>query len=407
MALGAGAGAHEGDVQRAQLALQRRGQDIGVMEGERNRAFRLGESAREDTLRRDQMARQDRQFRDGLEQRNQERVSAEAREARDFDESVRRFDAGMGRQGRQDAWDEALKWQQLEDMRLRHDMARSQYGEMMAAANKGREQRENMERMAKSGIGLLMRSAIESPDGIAPPEAVDYARRMLGDESIVGMGFDSRGGNMVLSMQQFDANGKPLTNQDGSPAIAMKPFVSDKFRAILNEVYGSDWERAADANAVTLGRNAALERQPRKLNATEMSYYNKELAGLMRERDEARKALKGLPEHVRYEVKKDKKGRPVLVGGQYQYETKDGKKVLSGAGREAFEAVREAQGEVDEFVGRYRGSGDGDDRDGGGAYPEGGADGLSAEERDALEWARANPHDPRAQQILDMLGVSG
>jgi hypothetical protein len=275
MALGAGAGAFQGDTARAQLALQRRGQDIGVMENERNRKLRREESAREDALRREQMAQQDRQFNAGLEQRNRERSAAEGRDARDFGESVRRFDAGEARQGRQDAWGELLKAQQIEDNALRHKAAQAQYEDFMKLRAKDDGQMAERKRQAQSLAGVMIRSALESPDGMMSPSQVAYFREKLGDDSFYGTARDPKTGYvMMLNIARdasgslmADSNGNPLRYQDGSLAVMPgKVFDVDRQRMIMGDWLG---DGAVDALDKGYGQKAGAQEDRRAMQMLE------------------------------------------------------------------------------------------------------------------------------------------
>lgn len=396
MALGAGAGGFEGDTSRAQIALQARGQDITLRGQDMQRRMHGDDARRREVARRDEMAEQRRQFDTGVSerqrqfdagmgQRNAERRAAEGRDARDFGESVRRFDLGLERQQREDAFSEMLKMQQLEDMRLKHQASQTQYDEMMAEVGKAREQRKGMEDLANSGIGMLLRAAYESDDGMAPAAAVGYVRKMLKDDNIIGMGYDRNGdGNFVLVMRQVDKDGNPVLDAGGNEAQEYKPFQADKARAILGQVYGDGVLKARDASfaqaqgtALTSAKVSEMGNRHRMLDYTEQRMLG-----------EKRRMLDSRIKSLSDELQK-MPGKYVLKGKNIAAD-KDGNIIPS-------EAYRKKTVELDGLKKMY-------DALISSVFDGGGADGVGGEDADYLEWARANPGDPYAKAILKNLG---
>ena len=366
--LGAGAGGFEGDQARARNALQVRGQNMQAAEGAANRRFRREEGAREDALRREQLAQRGHEFNAGLEQRNQERMAAEGRDTRDFAESRRRFDLGAERQARQDAWGDAFNEQQMADARLRHEAAQVQFDEMMAGVRQSREQQENRKRMASSGVAMLMRAAYESPDGMAPPEAVEHVKRMLGEDGrgVMGLGFD-QDGNSVLVMQQFGEDGKPRMNPNGTPALENVPFKQAQVRAMLGEWFGDAVPKAHDAVARTRSaQEAQVARQESQTAKQDARLNERHLGFLGRRVDAAERQL--------FKAESDGLGEGEVKRAQAYYDR----------------AVKA----YDDYMGG-----------GGDASPTPSAEASSFEQ--ARAWAKANPNTEKARQIMAYLEKRG
>ncbi|NLC39878.1 MAG: hypothetical protein GX763_03050 [Clostridiaceae bacterium] len=214
MALGAGAGAFEGDTAREQARLNR------ARLAEQQRQFDMKMEADQERLN---LAT----FRDQRDfETNQQRYAEGLKlDERNFQEGKRQFDAVDRRAALKSEWDQVLAEETLKKQQAEFEQAESIYKQFQQAQLAEREQLSNRERMAKTGGAALLRLAYESPDGIVAKSAVDIFNKENGT-NFVGAYLDK--GTGIFSMDADDGNGNIVPNQ-------MDPV---KQETALRQIYG-------------------------------------------------------------------------------------------------------------------------------------------------------------------------
>lgn len=242
-ALGAAAGAFEGDNARAE---------------QRARMAQL-------SLQGAQLAQGDRQFDEQTKLARERMASAEEENAaqrrenadalalrqkntdRQFALDEKQFQAGRdndayqrGRNERQDAWGEALNAQDLMEKQERIKTNRIQFDELDRASKMEREKLSNRQRLAKTGLGALALAALKN-GGIASPAAVELFNKQ---QEQAGTGIKVSGG--VWSKDGFafkregpavDQNGQPIQGKMAEYDELMNPAIA---RAIFKDEFGED-----------------------------------------------------------------------------------------------------------------------------------------------------------------------
>lgn len=243
-ALGAGAGAFEGDNERAkQRADMARLSLHGAQLAQGDRQFyEQAKLARERmALSEAENAAQRRENADALalRQKNTDRQFA-------LDEN--KFQAGRendayqrGRNERLDAWREALNAQEIMEKQERIKTNRLQFEELDRAAKMEREKFLNRRRLAKTGLGALALSALKN-GGIASPAAIEVFNKQ---QEAAGTGIRVTGG--VWSKEGFvftregpavDQNGQPIQGKMTEYDELMSPAIA---RVIFKDEFGEDF----------------------------------------------------------------------------------------------------------------------------------------------------------------------
>lgn len=242
-ALGAAAGAFEGDnaraEQRARMA-QLRLQGAQLAQGDRQ----FDENNR---LARERMAAAEAenaaQRRENAEYRAQQQSNTDrsfALQEKSFQAARENEAYQRGRNDRQDAWGEALNAQEMMEKQERIKTNRLQFEELDRAAKMEREQLANRQRIAKTGIGGLALSAMKN-GGIASPAAIEVFNKQ---QEAAGTGIRVTSG--VWSKDGFafkregpavDQNGQPIQGKMAEYPELMNPAIA---RAIFKDEFGED-----------------------------------------------------------------------------------------------------------------------------------------------------------------------
>lgn len=207
--LGAGAGAFEGDTERNRLAEQRRQANMQAniqrkrLNLDEEKAEKDDEFHREETQFNQQ--KQVAEFRADREQKawdrnRQEKLDAEAAEQKKWDRgkemwSKRRTEAldvraqeqqafNQKRTEKQDVWSEALHGLTLE----KHEQEMAERNATLELyrqkAKHEADMLANKQKMAKSHFAGLVMAAMESPNGVAPKEALDFYNEQTGSKFV-------------------------------------------------------------------------------------------------------------------------------------------------------------------------------------------------------------------------------
>lgn len=242
-ALGAAAGAFEGDNARAeqrarmaQLSLQ--GAQLAQGDRQFDEQTKLARERMASAEEENALQRRDNLDAMALRQKNTDRQFA-------LDE--KQFQAGRendlyqrGRNERQDAWGEALNAQEMMEKQERIKTNRLQFEELDRAAKMEREKLANRQRLAKTGLGALALSALRN-GGIAAPSAIELFNKQ---QEQAGTGIKVSGG--VWSKDGFafkregpavDQNGQPIQGKMAEYPELMNPAIA---RAIFKEEFGED-----------------------------------------------------------------------------------------------------------------------------------------------------------------------
>jgi len=261
-ALGAAAGAFEGDnareeqsLRRAQLASQNAANAARLnMQGYQFEAARAdAESARADAAARDQRNFDESKLRADLERTDT--LAQRGEQKRQFDLTNSRADVQTEIAQKASTWDSALKDQELQDRQLRIKANRLQFEELDRASKQEREQLANRQQIAKTGLGALALAAMKN-GGIASQSAIELFNKQ---QAQAGTGIKVSGG--VWSADGFafkrrgpgqDQSGRPIeTDYDEvlSPAIAQAIFKDEFGEDVAKEQSTSQHENARYANA--------------------------------------------------------------------------------------------------------------------------------------------------------------
>jgi len=240
------------------------GAGAGAFEGDNERAKQRADMARL-SLHGAQLAQGDRQFYEQTKLARERMASAEAENAaqrrenadalalrqknidRQFAFDEKQFQAGRendayqrGRNERQDAWREALNAQEIMEKQERIKTNRLQFEELDRAAKMEREKFLNRRRLAKTGLGALALSAFKN-GGIVSPAALEVFNKQ---QEAAGTGIRVTGG--VWSKEGFffwregpavDQNGQPIQGKMAEYGELMNPAIA---RAIIKDEYGED-----------------------------------------------------------------------------------------------------------------------------------------------------------------------
>jgi len=404
-ALGAGAGAFEGDEQRkkdrlasAQLGLQ---------------AEQLRQKAQQDSIANQQ---NDRNFQEGqrrfdaatgIEQRQQERQQANI--DRTFTEGQRQFDTVQDRADTSDAFKQALTLQDIADKQQLHKANDLTYRKMMQKQKELDEQEENKKRLQMSGVGILLRAAYESPTGQAPKAVIDQVRQMTGDDSIIGAGQDKGGsGHFVVTSfprnedgslqaeKMSDGSYRPLKTANGAAHLKMTPVQIDKAITVLGNLYGQDYLKSAGLSVQNDYREQMTEIARQRADISQQRVDNsdpvrKSQLELLQKRiiaaDEAYAKVSSIPKmrqpiaDMRDELMKQydalvtPAANPAAQGGE------------SGSAAPAGATAGTNFQPATPPVGKYNIN----------------VQALSGQDKSSYEWAISNPSDPRSDGILKFL----
>ena len=240
------------------------GAAAGAFEGDNARAEQRADMARL-SLQGAQLAQGDRQFDEQTKLARERMASAEAENAaqrrenadalalrqknidRQFAFDEKQFQAGREndayqrvRNERQDAWREALNAQEIMEKQERIKTNRLQFEELDRAAKMEREQLSNRQRLAKTGIGALALSALKN-GGIAGPAQIEAFNKQ---QAAAGTGIRVTSG--VWSKDGFafkregpavDQNGQPIQGKMAEYDELMNPAIA---RAIIKDEFGED-----------------------------------------------------------------------------------------------------------------------------------------------------------------------
>ena len=240
------------------------GAGAGAFEGDNERAKQRADMARL-SLHGAQLAQGDRQFYEQTKLARERMASAEAENAaqrrenadalalrqknidRQFAFDEKQFQAGRendayqrGRNERQDAWREALNAQEIMEKQERIKTNRLQFEELDRAAKMEREKFLNRQRLAKTGLGALALSAFKN-GGIASPAALEVFNKQ---QEAAGTGIRVTGG--VWSKEGFffmregpavDQNGQPIQGKMAEYGELMNPAIA---WAIFKDEFGED-----------------------------------------------------------------------------------------------------------------------------------------------------------------------
>lgn len=254
-ALGAAAGAFEGDRAREQERMARaRLAQQGAMFNAQMRQ-RQSEAER-------QQANFDRSVEIGQKDKAYQREWQQGEAGRQQANLDRAFQAGQekesyerGRSERKDAWREALSAQEMLERESRIKTNRLQFEELDRASKMEREQLANRKQFAKTGLGALALAALKN-GGIASQAAVEIFNRQ---QQEAGTGIKVSGGAWSENGFTFKRRG-PGQDQNGNtietdydevlaPAIAYALFKDEFGEEIAREQTASQRENARYANA--------------------------------------------------------------------------------------------------------------------------------------------------------------
>lgn len=251
------------------------GAAAGAFEGDNARAEQRANMARL-SLQGAQLAQGDRQFDEQTKLARERMASAEAENAaqrrenadalalrqkntdRQFALDEKQFQADRendayqrGRNERQDAWREALNAQEMMEKQERIKTNRLQFEELDRAAKMEREQLSNRQRLAKTGIGALALSALKN-GGIAGPaqiEAFNKQQEAAGTGIRVTSGVWSKDGfAFKREGPAVDQNGQPIQGKMAEYDELMNPAIA---RAIFKDEFGEDFSASISSPSPT------------------------------------------------------------------------------------------------------------------------------------------------------------
>ena len=242
-ALGAGAGAFQGDMEREAAAARRAqlGLQAQRMNQDAQQFYEQTKLARERMASAEaENAAQRRENADALALRQKNIDRQFALDEKQF-QAERENDAYQrGRNERLDAWREALNAQEIMEKQERIKTNRLQFEELDRAAKMEREKLLNRRRLAKTGLGALALSALKN-GGIASPAALEVFNKQ---QEAAGTGIRVTSG--VWSKEGFfftregpavDQNGQPIQGKMAEYGELMNPAIA---RAIIKDEYGED-----------------------------------------------------------------------------------------------------------------------------------------------------------------------
>ena len=263
--LGAGAGAFEGDTERNRLAEQRRQANMQANIQRKRLNLAEEEAEKDDEFRREatqfNQQKQVAEFRADREQnawnRNrQEKLDADAAEQKKWDRGkdmwgkrrTETLDAreqeqqafNQKRTEKQDTWSEALHGLTIEKHNKEMEERQATLDLYRKKAKHEEDMLANKQKMAKSHFAGLVMAAMESPNGVAPKEALDFYNEQTGSKfvgfsmlqnrsALVAM--DDGKGNIVENYSPQDfidsvvsyARGDDLRMQPAAPQSQRQP----------------------------------------------------------------------------------------------------------------------------------------------------------------------------------------
>ena len=301
-ALGAAAGAFEGDNAREEQRARRAG--LGLQEAalaQRDRQFSEGMA-----FDREKMAADEREDAAMRQERVNDASVRQSNADRDFGLQEKQFQAGQekdlyqrGRDEIKDAWGQAIDEQTLLEKQERIRTNRLQFEELDRASKMEREQLANRQRLAKTGLGALALSAARN-GGVAYNDAIALFNKK---QEAAGTGIKVTSGKWTPEGFAFkrvgpavDQNGNPVQGQmmeydEMMPSAIANPLLKDEF--------GEDMSRSQEKeaqNAFTLKRDkgqadAEMGRVKASLETKSNSYSEKRHEGLLMRKGELESEL--------------------------------------------------------------------------------------------------------------------
>lgn len=313
-ALGAAAGAFEGDNAREEQRARRAG--LGLQ------AASLAQQDRQfvdrQTLEREQMALEQQRFqgnqdiansRTAMEQRNADRGFALDEQKLAYDKENDLYQ--RGRNEKQDAWKNALDEETLRNKQMEYQTNEQLFQEAAKQRQIDDEKMANRKKIAQGAMGVAIRAIAESPNNVLSPSQIEYIKK-LDPETY---------GNLVGGYGAGVGKPAALTFKDPKTGEARDEVIDpDKQFMIYDTVYGKDvankltgrQEQEAQ-NAFNLKRdearyNSQLERDTLKAGNILDPMKKIRYTALQREHGIALKALlSGSPEEDDAEGYKQKK----------------------------------------------------------------------------------------------------
>lgn len=255
-ALGAAAGAFEGDNAREEQSLRRAQlSQQGAMFGanlQQRQAEQQSADARDTRNFTENQARDQRNFTEGVtraDQQRQDSLDVRGEQRRQFDLGENRAARQEDRTARLDGWSEALKDQELKQRELQYAQAEDQFGKYKQAQQLEDEQLANRKRVAQTGTASLLRLAYESPNGIVTASALGLFNKENGT-AFQQAYLDKTTG--VFSMDAKDDKGNVVPNRmdAGMQENALRMIYGDK-------VADSFFKRQADSQRIEASKEVA------------------------------------------------------------------------------------------------------------------------------------------------------
>jgi len=209
-ALGAAAGAFEGDNAREEQRARRAGLGLQAASlaqndrqfAEKQKLDREQMALDADRIAGDQMLEADRT---AMMQRNADKGFALDEQKIAYDKENDLYQRGRNEQ--QDAWKAALDEQTIKEKQLEYETHQAEFSKYKAAQDKELEQLANREKMAKNGMSSLMQLAYMSPNGVVAKEAVSLFNKENGT-NMSGAYLDKNTGNFIT--EEIGQDGKPV-----------------------------------------------------------------------------------------------------------------------------------------------------------------------------------------------------
>ena len=257
-ALGAAAGAFQGDMER-EAAAARRAQ-LGLQ------AQRMNQDAQ--------------QFNISMRARQADKERAQANSDRTF--ALQERTAKLTE--KKNEWEEALKNQQMEAKKLEFKMLQEEYGEFQRIRKQAEDARNERTRLADSVLGHIARSAIEN--GQVSPEELDLAYRKTG---------------IRLKAAYADGNGGVIANMEAGKDAQGQPLFRDRYidptiiASVMERYHGQPFEGGRSSGGWRGSRGSGVQQQA-QTGAVELSkagerLLNIRLGRIERERSDILKKL--------------------------------------------------------------------------------------------------------------------
>jgi len=215
--LGAGAGAFEGDQERARQAEARArinqqsrqfNASLRQRQAENKQAAAERAQNREDTLN---MRAKDRDWRQQESQRMQSNAD------RQFGLQAKGQEFSQQRAEKQDEWTKALNEQNMARQKQEMEFAAAKFNQWKTLADQEREELNQRKLLGQTGMASLMRLALDN-GGVAPLKAVQAVGQELGLE-LEGAFFDNDGVFVVNAFKQDEQGRKVVVPNFFPPAI--------------------------------------------------------------------------------------------------------------------------------------------------------------------------------------------